>query len=102
METGNYRGIHLKIVSQFQGQLELGISDVVKDKIFKDKHALYYSFTLNKIESKFHSTWHTKQYVARIYIIRNYTNQENVSYQEYEFEIPHKQVKFHITQLIHY
>jgi len=63
-----------------------GISDAVKDKIYKTKQTLYYSFDLNKIEPKLHGA---ERYLAKIYLIRDYASQENDSaYQEYEFETP--------------
>ncbi|GAB1866951.1 protein-tyrosine-phosphatase [Camponotus japonicus] len=63
-----------------------GISDAIKDKIYKAKQTLYYFFDLNKIEPKLHGA---ERYLAKIYVIRDFRSQENDSaYQEYEFETP--------------
>jgi len=63
-----------------------GISDAVKDKIYKAKQTLYYFFDLSKMEPKLHGA---ERYLAKIYVIRDFAKQENDSaYQEYEFETP--------------
>ncbi|XP_072767764.1 receptor-type tyrosine-protein phosphatase S-like isoform X2 [Anoplolepis gracilipes] len=63
-----------------------GISDAVKDKIYKPKKTSLNNIDLNTIDPKLNGA---ERYVATIYVIRDYKSLENVSaYQKYEFESP--------------
>lgn len=62
-----------------------GIGDFVKNFSFTDETKSY-SYDLKYIISQLHGA---EQYVAKVYVIRNWKSSENASaYQKYEFETP--------------